>query len=41
MLQQTKPLSKTFLNSLSSSEINKGNGDIDSFDYGGSSFSAF
>ena len=32
---------KSFLNSLSSSEINKGNGDIDSFDYGGSSFSAF
>ena len=32
---------KSFLNSLSSSEINKGNGNIDSFDYGGSSFSAF
>jgi hypothetical protein len=32
---------KSFLNSLSSSDANKGNGNIDSFDYGGSSFSAF
>ena len=30
---------KSFLNSLSSSDTNKGNGDINSFDYGGSSFS--
>jgi hypothetical protein len=32
---------KSFLNSLSSSDANKRNGNIDSFDYGGSSFSAF
>ena len=32
---------KSFLNSLSSSDTNKGNGDINSFDYGGSSFSLF
>ena len=32
---------KSFLNSLSSSDTNKGNGNIDSFYYGGSSFSAF
>ena len=32
---------KSFLNSLSSSDTNKVNGDINSFDYGGSSFSLF